>query len=214
MTVCKTRPLKTMASWKQTNKKPQHGKDKRKQKDSSRHLRKCLLHALDNSHVTGGFAFPSNTAWICPTFPSASSPSREAILTPSIVENSSGTTFHLFFATDKYSRVFVQQQRLYRSNRLLKGNLNALSEKWGPKLDIKPSTTDYNLALFHSAVPATIFPALEKSFLFPALQEWLVNHQIHIWQKNTDKNCIAQRTMLFSPCSGLQSVHFWAKYQK
>lgn len=89
-------------------------KGEKKKKTRYRHLRKHLLHALDKSQITGVFAFPSNTVWVrdCPTFPSASSPSSEAILTPNIVEISPGTTFHLFFATDKHSPVFAQKQTL------------------------------------------------------------------------------------------------------
>lgn len=96
------------------NKKPTTQKGEKKKKTRYRHLRKHLLHALDKSHITGVFAFPSNTVWVrdCPTFCSASSPSSEATLTPNIVEISPGTTFHLFFATDKYSPVFAQKQTL------------------------------------------------------------------------------------------------------
>lgn len=36
-------------------------KGEKNPKDRSWHLRKCLLHALENSHITGVFAFPSNS---------------------------------------------------------------------------------------------------------------------------------------------------------
>lgn len=101
--------------WPTESKQKTHYTERRKAKKKRyRHLRKHLLHALDKSHITGVFAFPSNTVWVqnCPTLPPASSPSSEAILTPHAVENSPGTTFHLFLATDKYSPVFVQKQML------------------------------------------------------------------------------------------------------
>lgn len=100
--------------WPTESKQKTHCTERRKGKKEYRHLRKHLLHVLDKSHLTGVFAFPSNAEWVqdSPTFTSASSPSTEPILMPHIVENSPGTTFHLFFATDKYSPVFVQKQIL------------------------------------------------------------------------------------------------------
>lgn len=57
-------PSRQLPTESKQTKKPLHRKEKRKSKDRSRHLGECLLHALRNSHVTGVFAFPSNTVWM------------------------------------------------------------------------------------------------------------------------------------------------------